>query len=183
MRIHLGWGDLFADAESWVDVPASARPAELHGPANGLRRERYRVELPAAAHAAARTRLHELRWFPPGLLRAALASDGRTVLQRCRFAPHLTVDAPVRVAEWIEEPHRLAVTLVTLSGHPERGVERYELVLDPALGRASLVVDKAWELAEPAVRLARPFATWLQAHATRASLRHLAGGRGAGEQP
>lgn len=174
MRLHLGWGDLATDAEAWVAARATARVAELHGPPNGLRRERHQVELDAVDHAAARRRLLALEWFPPGLLRAARASDGRTVLQRCRFAPPFTVDAPVRVAEWIEEPHRLVVTMVTLAGHPERGVERYELVLDPALGRASLAVDKAWELAEPLARLAAPFSAWLQGHATRASLRHLA---------
>lgn len=170
MRFHLGWGsDLERAAAAATNLEPTARAAELRGASNGLRRERHRVELPAVAFEDARRELLALRWFPPSFLRTAMAPDGRTVMQRCRIGP-ISVDAPVRMAERVEEDHRVAIGVVTLDGHPERGVERYELVLDQALGRATLTIEKAWELRDPLARRAWPFATWLQAHATRRSL-------------
>lgn len=173
MRFHLGWGsDLAQAAADASGLAPTARRSELRGPSNGLRRERHRVELPAAAFEDARRELVALRWFPPSFLRTATAPDGTTVMQRCRIGP-VSVDAPVRITERVEEARRVAIGVVTLAGHPERGVERYELVLDPALGRTTLTIEKAWELRDPLARLAWPFATWLQALATRRSLRRF----------
>ena len=158
-------------------APVTAAAGELHAANGGLVRERHRVELPAAGFERAREELLEFRWYPPRFLRAALCADGLTVLQRCRVAPFASVDAPVRVVETVDEPRRVAVTVVTVRGHPERGVERYELVHDPALPRVTLTVEKAWELADPLARLAGPFSRWLQAYATRVSLRRFRDGR------
>lgn len=173
MRLHLGWGgDMTSAARSATRRRATARGAELHGTSNGLRWERHVVELPGDAFVAARAEILAFRWFPRTLIRTAVADDGETVLQRCRIGP-ISVDAPVRVAERVEEQHRLALTVVTVEGHPERGAERYELVLDPAIDRVTLCVEKAWTLSDPLARLGAPVATWLQAHATRRSLRRF----------
>jgi uncharacterized protein (UPF0548 family) len=173
MRIRAGWGGDLARAAREAECRLStARIAELRGSSNGLRRERHVVELDGSAYDTARRELLAFRWFPPGLLRTAVAPDGVTVMQRCRIGP-ISVDAPIRVVERVEEEHRVAIAVVTVDGHPERGVERYELVLDPALDRVTLAIDKAWSLADPLARLAAPFASWLQAHATGASLRRF----------
>jgi uncharacterized protein (UPF0548 family) len=176
MKLRIGWGDLTSAAARAVDLPATATGSELRGSSNGLRRERHRAELHGAAFPEAARELLAFRWFPQGFLRAEVGPDGRSIMQRCRIGP-VTVDAPVRVVERVEEPRRVAVTVVTLAGHPERGVERYELVHDSALARATLTVTKAWELADPLARLAGPFSTWLQAYATRVSLRRFRHGR------
>ena len=173
MRFHLGWGgDLRAAADGASQRPPTARGSELSGSSNGLQRERRVVEIDGDAWAAARDELLAFRWFPRELLRAEVAADGETVMQRVRLGP-VSVDAPVRIVEREETERRVALTVVTVTGHPERGVERYQLVLDPALHRLTLTVEKAWTLADPLARLARPFATWLQAHATRRSLRRF----------
>lgn len=174
MRFHLGWGDLRADANDWTSAAETAAAGELFGATNKLSRGRSMREVSATYFPAVRAAIAAFRWFPPSFLRASTAADGVTVLQRCRLGP-ASVDAPVRVVERIDEPHRVSITVVTLRGHPERGVERYAVVVDPALGRATLTIDKAWELADPIARTAAPFATWLQAYATRRSLAWLAG--------
>ena len=172
MRFHLGWGESLADAaEVWVTAPASAEAADLDRVDTGLSRERYRVAIPARAHASARRELLALRWFPQSLLRAAVADDAVTVLQRVRIGP-ISFDAPVRIVELYADDDRARITVVTLTGHPERGVERYELRRERD-GSATLGVDKAWALADPLARLGAPFATWFQAHATRRSLRRF----------
>lgn len=177
MRLSVGWGrQLAEDAERWTRVPATARLGDLHGSSNGLRPARHRAQIDASGHDRARAALLAFEWFPPRFLRQVVASDGVTVLQRCRLGP-LSVDAPVRIAEHVVEPMRVSIALVTVQGHPERGVERYELVLDAALGAATLTVEKAWDLADPLARAAAPFSTWLQAHATRASIAHLTSAR------
>lgn len=172
VSLHLGWGaPLRRDCAEWSEAEATAGAHELRG-TNGLRHERSRVTLPGAEFARAREELLAFRWFPQRFIRAAACEDGATVLQRCRIGP-LTVDAPVRVVECADEPRRVALVVVTLRGHPERGVERYELVHDAALDRATLTVEKAWALDDPLARAARPFAAWLQAYATRVSLRRF----------
>ncbi len=172
MKLHLGAG-LPSNHARWQEVDATATLAELHGASSGLRRERHVVEVDGRAFERARLELLAFRWFPPQFLAASVCSDGVTVVQRCRLGPMVRVDAPVRVVECVDEPHRVALAVVTLRGHPERGVERYELVLDGVLDRATLTVDKAWALADPLARLVAPFSTWLQGYATRRSLRHF----------
>ena len=170
MRFHLGWGDALEDAAAaWTAAPATAERSDLDR--GGLVREAYRVRIPAAAHGAARREMVALRWFPQSLLRSAVADDAVTVLQRVRIGP-ISVDAPVRIVELYADDHRAAIAVVTLAGHPERGVERYELVRN-ADGSGTLTVDKAWALVDPLARLVAPFAQWFQAYATRRSLRRF----------
>ena len=138
-----------------------------------MHRERHTVELDGRDFAQAREELLAFRWFPQGVIRPTICADGVTVVQRFRIGPFACIDAPVRVVERIEEPSRVAIAVVTVRGHPERGVERYELVLDPALDRVTLAIEKAWELVDPLARLGAPLATWLQGHATRLSLRRF----------
>lgn len=170
MRIHASWGRMARDAAPLVGLPATARASELAGSSNGLTRARSSLDLPGSGYDAVRSAIAELRWFPDDFLRAVMAPDGVTVLQRCRVAPFVCIDAPVRIVDRVDEPHRVAVTVVTVAGHPERGVERYSATRDPALDRVTVTVEKAWVLADRLARLAGPFSNWFQGHATRRSL-------------
>lgn len=172
MRFHLGARRL-DDCTIHARADATAVLSELHRGNAGLRREQHTVELDGRDFARAREELLTFRWFPQRVIQPTICADGVTVVQRLRIGPFASIDAPVRVVERVEEPSHVAIAVVTVRGHPERGVERYELVLDPALDRATLTIEKAWELADPLARLGAPFATWLQGHATRLSLRRF----------
>lgn len=172
MKFHLGTGPV-EGCTGHARADATAALSELRRGNGGLRHERHAVELDGRAFLRARDELLAFRWFPQHLIRPMICADGVTVVQRFRIGPFASIDAPVRVVELIDEPRRVAITVVTLRGHPERGVERYELVLDPALDRATLTIEKAWALADPLARLGAPFATWLQGYATRLSLRRF----------
>ncbi|MGH2429543.1 MAG: DUF1990 family protein [Candidatus Limnocylindria bacterium] len=189
MRFAFGIGSPPAsDCGRWRDADVTAFLAELRSNGGGLIRSRLEVELegrsaiePQERFARARMEVLAVRWFPPRLVEAFACGGespgvGTTILQRCRIGPWLSVDAPLRVVEVVDERWRVAIACATLDGHPERGVERYELVYDPALHRSTLTVEKAWALADPLARVAGPFSRWFQSYATRASLRRFRDG-------
>ena len=184
MKLHLGTGGA-ADAAcaSWLDVAATATLSELDRPGRGLRPGHAETALlrplGSSAHerfSAARTELLAARFFPAWFATTHVCGSptldvGITVLQRLRVGRLATIEAPVRVVELVDEPERVAVTLVTLDGHPERGIERYDLRL--VNDRVTLGVEKAWMLASPLLRIGTPLADVLQRFATRLALRRF----------
>ncbi len=181
MKLHRGRGpDVRASCADWIGTRATATPADLDGEDDGLRRERHttvitgpRASSAADRFAAARAELLACRFFPDWFATIVVCGEGQlvvgaTVLQRLQIGPVLSIDAPVRVVELVDQPQRVAITLVTVHGHPERGVERYDLRI--VGDRTSLTVVKAWELADWFLRLGFPAALVVQRFATRLSL-------------
>ena len=184
MKLRAGRGsNLHASCREWVDVRPTATLGDLQGAGDGLRRERQAVVLSnpldfstQARFAAARRELLAGRFFPPWFATTVVCGDGEVavgslLLQRLHAGPLMSIDAPVRVAELVDEAERVALTFVTLDGHPERGVERYDLRLED--GHTTLTVDKAWQLSNRLLRIGTPAASVLQRYATRLSLRRF----------
>ena len=185
VRLHIGSAP--ADASGcaeWDRTEATAVAGDLERPrAARLRPGHHRARLcgpgpsAAATFGAVRAELLAARFFPSWFATTAVCGAamriGCTVIQRLHAGPLLTIDAPVRVVDLVDEPERVAVTLVTVAGHPERGVERYELRADER--GLVLSVTKAWTLPNPILRLGWPAADVVQRYATRLSLRHFRG--------
>lgn len=84
----------------------------------------------------------------------------------------LGVRAPCRVLEVFEEPDRRGLTYGTLPGHPESGIERFE-VLRAADGALRLRISGYSRPGSPLVRAGAPLARMVQERITRRYLRAL----------
>lgn len=186
LRLHVGPADPRRCCAEWADALSTATLADLRAAGDRLHRERRETDVGTSADASAEERFasarRELlagrlfpRWFAAAAAcRLPLTAD-TTVVQHVVVGPFLRIDVPVRVVELVDQPDRLAIAFATLHGHPERGVERYELRRDGA--RVSLTVDKAWTLAAWWVRPGTPLAWLVQRVATGLSLRRFRHGR------
>jgi len=84
----------------------------------------------------------------------------------------VSVTAPCRIIEVIEEPARVGFVYATLPGHPESGVERFLLSLGED-GRITLCIDGYSRPCSRAARLAPAAAGLVQAVITRRYLTAL----------
>ncbi|MCA1587666.1 MAG: DUF1990 domain-containing protein [Chloroflexi bacterium] len=182
MRLrHRRGSNVRASCADWDGARPTATVADLHARGGPLRRERQATVLTGPRASSARERFaatrRELlagRFFPRWFASTVVCGDGTlavgsTLLQRLHVGPF-------GVAELIDDPERVALTFVTLDGHPERGVERYDLRLEGD-DRATLTVDKVWELPNRLLRIGTPAASVLQRYATSLSLRRFREGR------
>lgn len=154
-----------------VTAPASAETAAAQGfrrieKETGLARR----DLAGAAVDLLTWRLHD---------RAGLqvrASDLRvhvgTVAVLCVGIGPMSVLAPCRVTEVIDEPDRQGFAYGTLPGHPERGVERFEILRDRS-GGLTLRISGYSRPGTLLTRLGAPVALGVQAVITRRYMRGL----------
>lgn len=124
------------------------------------------------------------RMFPPSMLLPALCdagdhvAPGVTVVQRIFVGP-IGVDSGVRVTDLFDQAigdgRRAGFECVTLSGHPERGVERFSLTLHRADGQITFAIDSrsALALPLPVAWLGAPLARMVQRRAMAAALDHV----------
>jgi uncharacterized protein (UPF0548 family) len=89
---------------------------------------------------------------------------GSTVRQTLRFGPFRFV-APCRVIEVLDAPGRRGFVYGTLAGHPERGEERFELVLLDD-GRVRFEITAFWRANRWYSRLGGPVVWLIQRWAT-----------------
>lgn len=82
------------------------------------------------------------------------------------------VCAPCRILEVFDEPDRRGLTYGTLPGHPESGIERFE-VLRAADGSLRVRLSGFSRPGSPLVRVGAPVARIIQEHITRRYLRAL----------
>lgn len=130
-----------------------------------------------AGFARVRASILAVRVFPEDLVRLEVDSStggvpGAIVVQRAELGP-FAVESAVRIADVRDEPTVAALTWETLEGHPEIGRETFtaELVED---GTIEITIRAQSRPATLLVRLAKPFARWLQRRYSRASVRYLA---------
>jgi uncharacterized protein (UPF0548 family) len=149
----------------------------VHG-TEGLPVLTVRTDLGAGADVLARAAEIVLGW---GLQRGAglqvtadrpRAEVGRDVVVGVPAGP-VTMLAPCRVVEVVDEPERRGFSYVTLPGHPERGIEHF-LVERLENGRVQLTVQAFAGPGTLLVRLGWPVGRLLQRFYTR---RYLAAAR------
>jgi uncharacterized protein (UPF0548 family) len=104
----------------------------------------------------------------PASARAELGTD---LLLRVGFGP-FHMSAPCRVLEVIDGPDRAGFAYGTLRGHPECGLERFEIVRD-AMGTLSLHLTGFSRPGTVLTRCARPVADAVQRRITARYLRAL----------
>ncbi|MBK0331399.1 DUF1990 domain-containing protein [Brachybacterium sp. MASK1Z-5] len=107
----------------------------------------------------------------PGPDREGAAHPGDVIELRLGVGP-LGVRAPCRVLQVFEEPDRRGLTYGTLPGHPEAGIERFEVVR-AADGALRLRISGYSRPGSPLVRAGAPLARIVQERITRRYLRAL----------
>ena len=129
-----------------------------------------RVWARIASYQVFPTRLMRFSMEPPGSI-----ARGTLIVQRFCFVG-LALEAAVRVVDIWDRQDGASRTAgfqyVTLAGHPERGVETFEVRLQPD-GRVSVSIRARSEPAVFVARLGRSVARRVQVAATRAALRRL----------
>ena len=154
------------------------------------RRDRYEAEVvrpadetPEATFERVWARIAHYRIFPDTLLWASICppgevTEGAVIVQRFRVWM-VTVECAVRVIDrWDEntgETRRAGFRYVTLAGHPERGVESFEVRSD-ATGRITVVIAARSRAGTLLTWLGHPYARRLQVSATERALRSLTRG-------
>jgi uncharacterized protein (UPF0548 family) len=147
------------------------------------------VAVTFAGDAAHFDRLLELvmcyRIFPPSLLSATVCeADGRlapgsTVVQRIFMGP-IGLESGVRVSECFDTlqagVRSAGFECRTLVGHPERGVERFTLTLQPE-GRIAFAIDSRSRLAAWYALPGAPVARAIQRRAVASALAHVSRAR------
>lgn len=149
--------------------------------------ERHRAELTfdgdegrfeRALHLVMRYAMFPASWLIP----TVCSDDGRlapgvTVVQRVFMGP-IGVESGVRVMDVFDEVgeagavgRRAGFSCGTLLGHPERGVERFMLVLHE--GQITFSLESRSELATWYARLVPPIARFFQHRAVAAAMRHV----------
>lgn len=175
--------------ETWERLPFSA-DVEL-GPRAGDARDCYERTVaterpgppePAGPHSRLAQAILSYRIFPPrlvtGVLRRPQVQPGDAVGICYHLVPGLDLFFAARVVDRFDRGEgplwRTGFTYRTLAGHPECGEETFcvEKHLDTG---AVVVALRSWS--RPGIPLAwllRPFTRFLQVHASRAALDHLA---------
>jgi uncharacterized protein (UPF0548 family) len=154
------------------------------------RHDRYEAEVvrpanetPEAAFERVWTKVAHYRIFPDALLWAAICppgevTKGAVIVQRFRVW-RVTLECAVRVIDrWDERTghtRRAGFRYVTLAGHPERGVESFEVRSD-ATGRITVMIDARSRAGTLLTWLGHPFARRVQVTATERALLALTGG-------
>lgn len=149
--------------------------------------DRYEAEVarrPTETSEAAFERTWEAiaayRIFPESALRSVLCppgvvARGTIIVQRFQVGG-ITLEAAVQVTDrWDEQTvsgRRAGFSYVTLRGHPERGVETFEVRSD-AVGRVTVVIEARSRAGSWVTRVGRQVARRLQVSATRAALAAL----------
>jgi uncharacterized protein (UPF0548 family) len=180
--LHIARGRSRAAAERLLTSSRSRRPTfdpSVHSP-TGLPVLTVRTDLGSGAAVLDRAGAVVLGW---GLQRGAglqvtadrpRAQPGRDVVIGIPAGP-LSMLAPCRVVEVVEEDDRRGFSYVTLPGHPERGIEHF-LVLRGEDGRVELTVQALAGPGTPLVRVGWPVGRLLQRFYTG---RYLAAARAA----
>lgn len=167
----------------WASVRTNSPP---DGPPSGVA-DNYEADvLPRTGEAASDAfervwaKVVSYRIFPTECVRFAIYPEGRItkgalIVQRFPLG-WLAAEAAVRVAEiWdrrVGNSRIAGFRYITLAGHPERGVETFEIQLQPG-GRATVRITARSEPGSFATRIGRHVARRRQVSATKAALRSL----------
>ncbi|MFE5774377.1 DUF1990 family protein [Brachybacterium sp. NPDC056505] len=170
------WASRLRDAE--VTAPWDAASPGLVPPGfRGIERSAplVRRDLDGAGEDLLGWRMHTRAGLEvavvPGPAYAGHAHPGEVIALRLGVG-RLRVCAPCRVLEVFEEPDRRGLTYGTLPGHPEAGIERFE-VLRAADGALRLRISGYSRPGSPPVRVGAPVARIVQERITRRYLRAL----------
>jgi uncharacterized protein (UPF0548 family) len=137
-------------------------------------------ESPADVFERVWSEMASYRIFPTTSLGFAMKPPGRVtkgalIVQRFPLG-WLAAEAAVRVADtWdrrVDTSRSAGFRYITLAGHPERGVETFEVRLQPG-GRVTVTIRARSEPGSLATRIGRRVARRLQVSATEAALRRL----------
>jgi uncharacterized protein (UPF0548 family) len=174
------------DCQRWADSPATASVEDLENAkldtySSFVRGTGY--ETATETFERAIDLLLQYRLFPPETVDATVCTPdarigpGTVIVQRGYFGP-FAVESAVRVEQISDEPtfagRRFAFTVVTLEGHPLRGVETVALLLHET-GRIELNFTSTSRPAGLLSTLGAPLTRRLQRRANQAAMAHFRG--------
>lgn len=174
------------ECQRWADVPATATVEDLENAkldtySSFVRGTGY--ETPTETFERAVDLLLQYRLFPPETVEATVCTPDQriapgTVIAQRTYLGSFGVESAVRVEQVSDEPtyagRRFAFTIVTLDGHPLRGVETVALLLHET-GRIELNFTSTSRPAGLLSTIGSPLTRRLQKRATQQAMAHFRG--------